>query len=229
MAHVDSETGRLHLHVVYDGAPWSGKTTSLWALARRFGRSVETPEERQGRTLYFDWLDVAGGRYREAPIQCRIIAVPGQLELAARRNLILEAADAVVFVADTTADRFAATLAHHDDLLGRLSTRDRTVPVVAQLNKRDAEDVIDLAEVRARFVGTSACTFASVATDGAGVQEAFVLAVGEAIRALRRVESAHPIQPLPEPGHLDLADPVTLYEQMVGWDTRRNLPRDDST
>ena len=216
MAHVDAATGRLHLHIVYDGAPWSGKTTSVRALARHFGRAVETPEERQGRTLYFDWLDVSGGLYRDAPIQCRVLAVPGQAEWSSRRLHILEAADAVVFVADTTMGGFATTLAHHDALLGHLSSRDRAVPVIVQLNKRDAADAIAWSEARARFVGTSAHVLTTVATDGDGVHETFVLAVGAAIRSIRRAQSAAgTTQPLPHAGDRDLRDPASLYEQMA--------------
>jgi hypothetical protein len=50
--------------VVYDGPPQAGKTTSVRALARSFGREIYTPEEQDGRTVHFDWLEGARGLQR---------------------------------------------------------------------------------------------------------------------------------------------------------------------
>lgn len=216
MAHFDPETGRLCLHVVYDGAPFSGKTTSLWTLAHAFGRQVETPEERQGRTVYFDWLDYDGGLYRDEPIRCRIIAVPGQSERLAYRLKILKAADAVVFVADTTAAGFASTREHFADLCERLTGRDREIPILVQLNKRDAADAVDLDQAEASFVPGAVRSLVSVATDGEGVREIFTLAVGEAIRALRQEHvSGLTLQPIPSADEPDLANPASLFDQLT--------------
>ena len=75
MAVVDQQDGAIVLSIVYDGAPLAGKTSSVRALARSFGREVYTPEEQDGRTVYFDWLEHTGGRFDGAPIRCRIVSV----------------------------------------------------------------------------------------------------------------------------------------------------------
>lgn len=185
MAHLDPDTGRLSLQVVYDGAPLSGKTSSVVALGRLLGSPVITPEEDRGRTVYFDWMDYAGGLCRGRPIQCRVIAVPGQDELVVRRRMITRAADVVLFVVDTSAASFPGTRERFDALQTLLSLRSREIPVLLQLNKRDADDALPVEAVLDRL-DPNLETIESVAITGDGIREAFVLAVGASVRRLRK-------------------------------------------
>ena len=84
------------ISVVYDGPPRAGKTTSVRAPARSFGREVFTPEERDGRTVHFDCLEHVGGRFDGAPIHCQVVSVPGQKRWRRRRAHFLERADVVI-------------------------------------------------------------------------------------------------------------------------------------
>src|SRR5687767_2395674 len=104
MAVIDSTQDALVVRIVYDGPPMAGKTTSLRTLAAKLGSPLQTPAEIDGRTLYFDWLDYTGGLFEGRRIRCQIVSVPGQASLASRRRALLETADAVVFVSDTTRD-----------------------------------------------------------------------------------------------------------------------------
>ena len=101
MPTIDDSRGVLVVRIVYDGPAMSGKTTSLRALAQGFGTKLESPEERDGRTLYFDWMDYVGGLFEGRPIRCQVVTVPGQTELAERRARLLDTADAVVVVIDS--------------------------------------------------------------------------------------------------------------------------------
>ena len=92
MPIIDDERGVLVLRLVYDGPPFSGKTTTLRTLARGLGVDVVTPEEREGRTVFFDWVDYVGGLFDGRRIRCQIVSVPGQRELASRREHLLETA-----------------------------------------------------------------------------------------------------------------------------------------
>ncbi|MEO1082615.1 MAG: GTPase domain-containing protein [Acidobacteriota bacterium] len=223
MAHLDPDTGRLCLHVVYDGAPRSGKTTTIRALARRHGLQVETPEERDGRTLYFDWLDLQGGQVLGRPIQCRTVAVPGQDGLAARRAAILEAADAVIFIVDSGRQHVAASRQHFEELLTILGARTRPIPVLTQLNKRDADDAMELDGLRPLFEDHSIHLLESVATDGEGIQETFALGVSEAVRALHAGSLLKPGGPsTPSLGELDLRNPHSLLERLLAQE--KTLP-----
>ena len=108
MAILDPRSDAVVIRVVYDGAPMAGKTTSVRALGRGVGGVVASPAEVSGRTLYFDWLDYTGGLFEGRRIRCQIISVPGQATLAPRRRRLLESADAIVFVGDSTPVGFAA-------------------------------------------------------------------------------------------------------------------------
>src|SRR5689334_2691549 len=101
MPTIDATQGVLVVRIVYDGPALSGKTTSLKSLAQGVASRLECPEERDGRTLYFDWMEYVGGLFEGRQISCQIISVPGQRELAHRRALLLDSADAVVCVLDT--------------------------------------------------------------------------------------------------------------------------------
>src|ERR1700761_5646260 len=108
MAILDPRSDAVVIRVVYDGAPMAGKSTSVRALGRGLGGKVVTPAEISGRTLYFDWLDYTGGLFEGRRIRCQIVSVPGQAALAPRRRHLLESADAVVFVGDSTPAGLAA-------------------------------------------------------------------------------------------------------------------------
>ena len=192
--------------------PHSGKTTTLRSLARLFGREVETPEERDGRTIYFDWLDHIGGRFEGQPIHCRIVAVPGQPALGRRRQEILAGADSVVFVADTSQAGFEASRARFLELGQDLASLGRSIPIVTQLNKRDALDAVDLRDARSIFEGLSKRILETVATTGAGLREALVLAIGEAIRSL--AEGADGRELLGLRKH-DLGRPHELFDRLI--------------
>src|SRR3954469_21794785 len=102
MAVLDPERNAVVIRIVYDGPPHAGKTTSVKALARSLMRTVDTPLEAAGRTMFFDWMEYTGGLFEGHQIRCQIVSVPGQPDLAARRRALLESADVVVFVADTS-------------------------------------------------------------------------------------------------------------------------------
>src|SRR5262245_19461841 len=104
MAVLSLSKDALVIRVVYDGPPMAGKTTSVRSLAGKLGSDVKAPEEVECRTLYFDWLDYTGGLFEGRRIRCQIVSAPGQATLASRRRRLLETADVVVFVSDSTSE-----------------------------------------------------------------------------------------------------------------------------
>ena len=183
MSMIQEGTRNLVLHVVYDGAPNSGKTESIRSLGRLLGRQVETPEEREGRTLFFDWLEYEGGQRLGRPIKCRVVAVPGQASLARRRSLILSAADAVILVMDSSPERFAASLRHFKNLQRQLERRNRAIPIFVQLNKQDLPGALKPEVILNNLgYGFQQMHHATIATDGKGIRESFVFAIGQALR-----------------------------------------------
>ena len=205
MPIVDKERGILIVRVVYDGPPFSGKTTTLRALAERLGVAITSPAEHDGRTLFFDWVDYVGGIFEGRQIRCQIVSVPGQQELAKRRRRLLEQADAIVMVADTRAGEIEATYSLLSDLLPWCRAADPPVGVVIQANKRDALDALPRAAIHERFERIAPLALVdTVATTGEGVREAFVFAVR---LALDRVRALSVARRLPEgPPRVDSAE-----------------------
>lgn len=190
MAVIDPGTGAVVIRIVYDGAPFAGKTTSLRALAGGLGSAVRSPGEIDGRTLYFDWLDYTGGLFEGRRIRCQIVSVPGQAVLAPRRRRLLHTADAVVYVSDTSAAAFAAEngyLAGMREVLAQ--TAGPPVGVVLQANKRDAADAVPLDDLRDRLwaLGLAASVVETNAAANDGVREAFVFAVRLALDRVREL------------------------------------------
>lgn len=174
------------ISVVYDGPPRAGKTTSVRALARSFGRDVYTPEERNGRTVFFDWVEHVGGRFEGLPIHCQIASVPGQRHWTRRRGHFLDRADVVVFVGDTTAKAWPETVERLHELRRSLDRRAGTpVGLVFQANKRDCEDAVNIDDIRAQAASARTAVVESIAENGTGIREAFVFAVRLALDRVR--------------------------------------------
>src|SRR5215470_15503519 len=148
MAVIDPQDDCIVIRVVYDGAPLAGKTTSVTALGRGLGGRVTSPAEIDGRTVYFDWLDYTGGLFEGHRIRCQIVSVPGQALHAPRRRRLLESADAIVFVGDSTPAGFAADRAYLRSLGSVIERARPPVGIVFQANKRDRHDAIAIEAVR---------------------------------------------------------------------------------
>lgn len=195
MASLSESGDTLTIRLVYDGPPESGKTSSLRTLAGSLARAIESPEEADGRTLFFDWIEYVGGSFEGLPIRCQIVSVPGQRALAPRRRALLAGADAIVFVADSTAGRFAdsekALAALCRELEGAAPPRPG---IVVQANKRDAPGALPVEQLRQRLEMPGLALVESVAIAGTGIREAFVLAVRLALDRVRELRSARALR-----------------------------------
>jgi signal recognition particle receptor subunit beta len=186
MPIIDHERNVLVVRVVYDGPPLSGKTTTLKTLARGLGVDLVTPEERDGRTIFFDWVDYVGGLFEGRQIRCQIVSVPGQRSLKRRRAQLLDTADAVVMVADTRTTKVTSTIDLLRDLLVRCRAKDPPVGFVLQANKRDAPDRMPREELQAELAAIAPVAIVeTIATTGEGVREAFVFGVRLALDRVR--------------------------------------------
>ena len=190
MAVIDPVSDTVVIRIVYDGAPFAGKTTTIRALAGGFGGQVRSPGEIEGRTLFFDWLDYTAGLFEGRRIRCQIVSVPGQAILAPRRRRLLLSADVVVYVSDGSPSAFAAELGYLVGLKQALESRATPpVGVVVQANKRDLPDAVPVADLRNALdrVRLKAAIIESNACDGTGVRETFVFAVRLALDRVREL------------------------------------------
>jgi signal recognition particle receptor subunit beta len=190
MALIDPNDDCVVIRVVYDGAPMAGKTTSVATLGRGLGAGVYSPAELDGRTLYFDWLDYTGGLFEGRRIRCQIVSVPGQATLAPRRRRLLESADVVVFVGDSSPSGFEADRRYLGALRGVLkNVGGPPIGIVLQANKRDLPDAVSLPQIRGMLdeLTLRSAVIESVATEGSGIRETFVFAVRLALDRVREL------------------------------------------
>lgn len=211
MARLTANRDAVVVRLVYDGPPRSGKTTSLSSLAKTLGRPLLSPEEAEGRTVFFDWLEFVGGRFQGLPIRCEIVSVPGQESLAARRRALIAEADAVVFVLNSVPDQISMAASHLRELHQALDGQGLPRPgIVVQANHRDRPDAVAVDELRDALGLDGLALIESVATESQGIREAFVLSVRLALDRVR--ELAHEGRLTSEPDEVDV--PASLLRSL---------------
>ena len=134
----------VRVKIVYYGPAAGGKTTNLLVLHRRAdpkrrGEMVSV-NSTQDRTILLDLLPVKTPAFRGYDLRFQVLAVPGQRMYAASRRLLLNGADALVFVANSAADRWEETLESLREMNQNLISHGidpSSIPVAFQYNKRD--------------------------------------------------------------------------------------------
>lgn len=171
------------LRIVVAGAAGAGKSTTARALGDRLGQPVVSPDEGDGRTVLFDWLEYIGGRHDGRAIRTQLVTAPGSRP--DHMELLLGTAHVVVVVADTTAAGLPASATAFADVLAALDGIGHRPGILVQANKRDRADAVALADVRlALGLDASDPVIETVATDGDGVRQGFVYAVREGLKQL---------------------------------------------
>ncbi len=195
MATLDLERKLVVVRIVYDGAPLSGKTTSLQALAEQLASNRRTaifsPHSLGSRTTFFDWMEYTGGLIEGYQVHCQIVTVPGQQIFAERRRHLVASADSVVFVADGDPEGLAPAVERFRALLPLLDDQEPPVGVVIQANKRDLPDSVAIEELRRAFrEEREVAVLESVANQSQGVRETFIFAVRLALDRARELMRA---------------------------------------
>lgn len=217
MAVFDPEMRRIVLRVVYDGPGCAGKTTNLEALSGFFTRQrrgeLWIPETVNGRTQFFDWLDLDGGLVQGHPLRCQLVTVPGQRMLRGRRARLLEDADVVVFVAESTALGVQQAYRMLDVMGARRGPEAWPVPMIVQANKQDLPGALGEAEVRDRLgLEPTVPIVPARATEGAGVRETLVLAIRAAADRVQSMLVGRGVGTLEGPA----ARPEDVLEELRG-------------
>lgn len=179
MALVDLEAREIHVKVVYFGPELSGKTTTLRAIAAGIppdtrGNFLSIASE-SARTIFSDSLPIDFGERFGLRLLWHLYTVPGQPRSAGPREAVLQGADGVVFVADTTPLRQAENLASFAELevlIGKQGKRLQDIGFVVQGNKSDLPDSVGAGHVPDLLGMAHTPTYATSAVTGAGVFDA---------------------------------------------------------
>src|SRR5215207_9045824 len=176
MVQINFARKEINCKLVYYGPGMSGKTTNLEMVHKR------TPEAHKGeltsistdgdRTLFFDFMPLDLGEIAGMKTKFHLYTVPGQVYYNSTRKLVLNGADGVIFVADSSAAKMAENRESLENLRENLDEMGKDFskfPIVIQWNKRDVADSLPV-EVLERELNTIGCpTFEGIAYKGDGV------------------------------------------------------------
>ncbi len=178
MPIVDHATRLITCKLVFYGPGRSGKTTNLSylhsALPGEQVGNLTSLATRRDRTLFFDYMPVDLGSVGAYKVRFQLYTVPGQPYYKAIRQLVLQGADGVAFVADSQRHRWDDNLESLQDMHANLAEHGvdaRGLPLVMQYNKQDLPEslVASVAELSGMLNFRATPEFAADALRGQGV------------------------------------------------------------
>ena len=178
MSFVNLVVREINCKIVYYGPGLSGKTTNLrWIFehrtAKKGDRMISLSTEYD-RTLFFDFLPVDLGTFRDFRVRLHLYTVPGQVLHEPSRGLLLRGVDGVVLVADSQKDRMKANLEALESLQDNLRAQGydfAELPYLLQLNKRDLPTALLVEKLKSLLVRKEEPVIEAVASKGVGVYE----------------------------------------------------------
>jgi signal recognition particle receptor subunit beta len=215
MPSFDFERNCYVVRIVYDGPGLAGKTTNLTQICNMIPNkrrsSMVTPAALKGRTMFFDWLELLGPDQEDAPLRFHLISVPGQEARNYRRRPLVEAADVVVFVGDSTPEGLNDTRRSYARLKVSMRRRSGHLPLVVQANKQDVEGATPLKVLRRKLgLDGDVPMVGASAIDGRGVRRTLTQAMRLGVSCIQQDEVA---PQLPE-----LADPDALFDHVLAFE-----------
>ncbi|MSQ01366.1 MAG: hypothetical protein EXR71_05660 [Myxococcales bacterium] len=178
MAVINFARREIEAKVVYYGPAFSGKTTNVQVLHQQVPAAqrgdLHTMATAEERTLFFDFVPVQLGQIAGFNAKFKLFTVPGQLFYKETRKVLLQGADAVVFVADSADDRGDANVDALIDLEENLRSHGldlASIPLVIQLNKRDLPNARAVQDIAADLNPFGVPMIEATAFEGKGVME----------------------------------------------------------
>jgi signal recognition particle receptor subunit beta len=183
MAIIDKQNNLVSIRIVYDGRSGAGKTATIHNLRHALGIDKEVYSLDSGTTSYFDWLEYTGGQFDGMPINCQILTTPGAAEFKQRREYLLQQADILVFVVDSS------NLAEITASFAELQAMEINCNILLQANKQDLSSPENNAEINKLFAPLVTKIIQTNALKNRGLREVFVTAVHLAIENLAQHET----------------------------------------
>lgn len=219
MPSFDSARNCHIVRIVYDGPGVAGKTTNLQRICDVIPSSrrseMYTPAELRGRTMFFDWLEIDGPAQGGQALKFQLITVPGQVERSYRRKPLIEMADVVAFVCDSSPKQIPDTMRTFARLRALMRRRQGTLPLVVQANKQDVEGALTPDKLRKRLkLDPGVRIIPATAVTGGGVKETLMTAIRAGVHTLR---DAH-ITPLAQA----FANADALFDHVLSFEDTPN-------
>lgn len=176
MATINFARREIEAKIVYVGPALSGKTTNVQVLHRLVPKAqrgeLHQLATETDRTLFFDFIPVELGQIAGFTAHFKLFTVPGQVYYQQTRKAVLQGADGVVFVADSSAGRSQANIDAMIDLEENLRAHGMdiaSIPLVVQFNKRDVDDAVAVDTLIAALNPHGVPMVESIASSGYGV------------------------------------------------------------
>ncbi|MFX0082380.1 MAG: ADP-ribosylation factor-like protein [Candidatus Hodarchaeota archaeon] len=182
--------GTLVFKICFYGPSLGGKTTALDWVYRREGLAsgdMQQIQDPTGRTLFFDRV-VA----RVSNVVFQVYTVAGQRRHKFQRQTVLKGTDACIFTWDSLIDQWSENIwslkellrFYGDKLIPTKPFDPPEVPMVVLANKRDLEDIVEIAKIR-KALDTAhldhTLIYETIAIQGINVKRAFVYAARQAV------------------------------------------------
>lgn len=192
MSMINFRKRELNIKIVYVGPALGGKTSSIAALCDAIPaekRTELTSIATEGdRTLFFDFFGTDEGKIGNLDIRIMVYGVPGQTWYRSTRKSLLNGADGLVFVADSTAERRQDNMESLDDvktMLAEYGYDYSNMPLVIQFNKRDLPDLMAVDQMETDLNERGVPVFPTVANQRVGTREAFEAVFHKVVDDLR--------------------------------------------
>jgi signal recognition particle receptor subunit beta len=176
MALINYASREINCKLVFYGTGMGGKTTNLEYIHKQLNPSIRgemiSLNTDNERTLFFDFLPLDLGSVQGFRTKFSLYTVPGQVEYNASRKLILNGADGIIFVADSTPGAMEDNLYSIKNMEENLAEYGLTldsIPWVLQYNKRDMPDALPVEELERQLNKKGVPHFEAVAIEGRGV------------------------------------------------------------
>ncbi len=176
MALLNHRTREIACKIVYYGTGLGGKTTNLQYIHSQLAPSARgeliSLATQSERTLFFDFLPLDLGEIQGFKLRLSLYTVPGQVEMNASRKLVLNGADAVVFVADSDANRSIDNMESLENMfvnLRDLGIDIEVLPWLLQYNKRDLRSAMPIERLEQELNPRGVLSYQAIAREGPGV------------------------------------------------------------
>ncbi|RMH73522.1 MAG: hypothetical protein D6675_02425 [Gemmatimonadetes bacterium] len=176
MVMINNAAKEVIAKIVYYGPGLSGKTTNLQYIydhmdETRRGKMVSASTEGD-RTLFFDLLPIDLGTIQGYKTKFQLYTVPGQVRYNRIRKIVLQGADAVVFIADSQTEQLKENIDSMKNLRENLSEHGFNLdemPWVIQYNKRDLKNILSVHRLQEELNPTNVPAIEAIAKEGKGV------------------------------------------------------------
>ena len=176
MALINVASREIQCKIVYYGTGYCGKTTNLQYIfshapqpARGDLLSIATENER---TLFFDFLPLDLGDIHGFRVRFHLYTVPGQVLYERTRVAVLNGADGIVYVADSSPEKLEEnfqSLIELETNMRRMGSDLSRFPFVMQWNKRDLPNAVPEATLERYLNRRRVSAFPAAAVTGEGV------------------------------------------------------------